>query len=91
MVHYFLAESGDVFYKFVEVILGKIYAGLLVLLDLLEYWLVVCIKLRLCLIQLSDGLSVVFLSDLDLMLGVQTVIHDLLYFLNGDVTLLLVE
>lgn len=73
------------------VVLHEIYSGLLVLLDLLKNWPVLSVHFEMRLVQLVYAFFVILQSNLYLVLGFQTLIHDLVHLLNGSIALLLAQ
>lgn len=87
----FLAQSCNVLNEFIKVILGKINAGLFILLYLLKNRFIVRFHIKLCLIKVFNAILIGFESCLHLVLGVQALIHHFLHLFNRCVSLLLVE
>ena len=74
-----------------EVVLGEVDAGFFVLLDLLQDGFVVIGDLVSRLIEFLDTLLVFCQCNLDLVLGVEAVVHDLLHLLLRHFSLLKIE
>ena len=91
MLLYFLAQSSDMLYKLIKIILGEINAGFLILLNLLQNRFVVVLHLELRLIEILDAILVGLECTLHLVLGIEAVVHHLLHLLYRGVSLLLVQ
>ena len=91
MVLDFLSECCDVLNEFIKVIFGEIDTRFLILLHLLQYRFVVILHLELSLIEILDAIFVDLKCSLHFVLGIETLIHYFLHFLNRNVPLFLVE
>ena len=78
-----LAQTCDVLYEFIKVILGEVNSGLFILLYLLKNRFIVIFHVKLCLIKLFNAILIIFKSCLHLVLRIKTLIHDFLYLSNG--------